>query len=209
MTDHPHMTDHPGLVDKVTVVLDKPLDRGDEQMATLTFRRPTTLVLMDMSLIQIGLADMDTLRDLLARTSIDGLIVQEVDQIDGADMLEIAHDVSAFFQVADHPALDITTDGDFVTIPLAKPIERPVLEGMPSPNIITRLRLRRPDSGAFRGLSLARMGQMETRSIAALLPRISLDTLTEADTHAIDPVDWMRIANEVGDFLLPRRLRTA
>jgi len=194
------------LAATIAVTLDKPLTRGEDQLAQLTFRRPTTPVLLDMSLIQIGLADMDSIRALLARTSTDGLIVQEVDRIDGADMLEIAHDIAGFFQVDDSDAPAITIDGDIVTIPLVKPIERTVDE---EPRPIASLRLRRPDSGAFRGLSLARLGQMETRSLAALLPRISLDPIGEAETMAIDPVDWMRIANEVGDFLLPRRLRTA
>ncbi len=196
----------PDLVPSITVAIEKPLVRGEDQLASLTFRRPTTVVLLDMSLIQLGLSDMDTIRLLLARTSTDGLIVQEVDRIDGADMLEIAHDISGFFQIEDANALEITVDGDIVTIPLVKPIP---LSDDDKVSQISTLRLRRPDSGAFRGLSLARLGQMETRSLAALLPRISLDRIREAEIHVIDPVDWMRIANEVGDFLLPRRLRTA
>jgi hypothetical protein len=194
------------LAPSITVAIDKPLVRGEDLLASLTFRRPTTVVLLDMSLIQLGLADMDTIRMLLARTSTDGLIVQEVDRIDGADMLEIAHDIAAFFQIDDDEVPAITIDGDIVTIPLVKPIR---LSEDDEAAQITQLRLRRPDSGVFRGLSLARLGQMETRSLAALLPRIALERVREAEIHAIDPVDWMRIANEVGDFLLPRRLRTA
>lgn len=196
------MADLPELPQTITIDLDTPLKRGDDAIAALTFRRPTTVVLLDMSLIQLGLVDMDVMRDLLTRTSTVGLIGEEVDKIDGADMLQIAREVSDFFQIEDFEDLEIKIEGDIVTIPLVKPIIR-------GETTLDELRLRRPDSGSFRSLSLARIGQMETRSLAGLLPRISMTPLTEADTHAIDPVDWMRIANEVGDFLLPRRRRTA
>lgn len=184
----------------ITAVLDKPLKRGDDALATLTFRRPTTVALLDMSLVQIGQADMDAMRVLLVRTSGEGLIAEEVDRIDAADMLDLANEYSAFFQVDETDALLVTIEGDFVTIPLIKPLDD---------GAIASLRLRRPDSGALRGLSLARVGQMHARTLATMLPRISTTPITEAHTHEIDPADWMRIADQVGDFLLPRRLRTA
>ena len=43
------------LAATIAVTLDKPLVRGEDQLAQLTFRRPTTPVLLDMSLSRSAL----------------------------------------------------------------------------------------------------------------------------------------------------------
>lgn len=104
----------------------------------------------------------------------------------------------------DNPAPDSPTAGRaaFIELPLDAPLTR-------GDQQLEQLRFRRPTSGDLRGLSLVQLGQMNVDELRKLLPRISTDGLIEQEVDAIDPADMMAIAGELGDFLLPRRLRTA
>jgi hypothetical protein len=190
------------------VELEGPLKRGDTELAALTFRRPDTVAILDLSLVQLGQMNVDELRKLLPRISMDGLIAEEVDTLGGDDMLLIAREISTFM---DKPAGAGAEDQDeepaeqrkmHATAHLTVPITR---DG----GDLDKIELRRPDAGALRGLSLSEVGQLQVRSLVTLLPRISTDKLTRKDLMKVDFADWMEIAGEVGDFLLPRRLRTA
>jgi hypothetical protein len=79
-----------------TVDLDHPLKRGDEEMAKLTFRRPNSGELRGLSLVQLGQMNVDEIRKLLPRISMEGLIVEEVDKLDSADIMSIAFELSDF-----------------------------------------------------------------------------------------------------------------
>jgi len=86
------------------------------------------------------------------------------------------------------------------------PLEVPIMRGETRLDSIT---MRRPDSGALRGLSLVQLGQMNVDEIRKLLPRITLEGLIVEEVDRIDPADMMEIAGELGDFLLPKRHRAA
>ncbi|MFV0625195.1 phage tail assembly protein [Sphingomonas sp. ac-8] len=188
------------------VELEAPLKRGDQDLATLTFRRPDTAAILDLSLVQLGQMNVDELRRLLPRISTDGLIEQEVDRIAADDVLLIAREISTFMEKPAAGDDDEEEPSDtrkmHAVARLAVPIAR---DG----GDLTAINLRRPDTGSLRNLSLSDVGQLQVRALLTLLPRISPDNLTRKDLMKVDFADWMELAGEVGDFLLPRRLRTA
>ncbi|MCC2976234.1 phage tail assembly protein [Sphingomonas sp. PL-96] len=191
-----------------TVELEGSLKRGDAELTSLTFRRPETPALIDLSLVQLGQMNVDELRKLLPRISADGLIAEEVDKLGADDMLLIAREISTFMDKGETVERDDDADADAprkmnTTAMLSVPIAR---EGSTA---LDKLELRRPDAGALRNLSLSDVGQLQVRALLTLLPRICTEKLTRKDLLKIDFADWMEIAGEVGDFLLPRRLRTA
>lgn len=101
---------------------------------------------------------------------------------------------------------DINPAADARAMTMSVPLDLPLVRGEVS---LERLTFRRPSSGDLRGLSLVQLGQMNVDELRKLLPRISTDGLIEQEVDSIDPADMMAIAGEIGDFLLPRRMRTA
>lgn len=87
-------------------------------------------------------------------------------------------------------------------IPFDQPIKRGDQE-------ITSIKLRRPQSGELRGLTLVDLAQLDVNALRIILPRISMPTLTSADVDAMDPADLLAVASEVSDFLLQTRLKPA
>lgn len=69
------------------------------------------------------------------------------------------------------------------------------------------LKLRKPESGELRGLSLVALGQMNVDEIHKLLPRITTPPIPPAIVAKIDPADMMQIAEVITDFLLTKRQR--
>jgi len=69
---------------------------------------------------------------------------------------------------------------------------------------ITSLQLRKPVSGDCRGLSLAKLSQVDVTEVLTLLPRIATPLITPVEAAAIELPDLMAIAEIVADFLLSR-----
>lgn len=94
-----------------------------------------------------------------------------------------------------------TTDNAFkietVTIELDEPIKRGDTE-------ITSIVLRRPRSGALRGVSLMSLMNMDVTALGVVLPRISEPSLTQHDVGAMDPADLIKCGMEVSLFLAPK-----
>ena len=65
---------------------------------------------------------------------------------------------------------------------------------------IKKLTLRQPKAGELRGLSLARLMQMDVGAIITVVPRISQPILDEAEVAALGPVDFAAVAQEVVGF---------
>lgn len=84
------------MTDIVTVPLETPLARGETMLAELKLRRPVSGDLRGISVAKLGQLDYDELRKLLPRIAIDGLIVDEIDRIDTADMVEIGGAIADF-----------------------------------------------------------------------------------------------------------------
>lgn len=93
-------TENPApATDKVsiaTVALETPLQRDAGALDTLRFRRPIGGDFRGLSMSKLGQLDYDEIRRLAPRISLDGLIAEEVDRIDGADQLELAGTLSDF-----------------------------------------------------------------------------------------------------------------
>lgn len=68
---------------------------------------------------------------------------------------------------------------------------------------ITELKLMKPRTGDLRGLMLMDVMQMKADTMAALIPRISVPTLTKPEVDAMDPADLVAAAVEVVNFLVP------
>lgn len=88
--------DAAGRVTLVTVELETAVERDAGPLGQLRFRRPRGGDFRGLSMARLGQLDYDELRKLLPRISLDGLIAEEVDQIDGADQLELAGAMSDF-----------------------------------------------------------------------------------------------------------------
>lgn len=103
------------------------------------------------------------------------------------------------------PETQTSQDGGrklFVDVPL----EAPILRGEES---IGQVRLRRPGAGELRGLSLAKLLQMDVTDTIKLIPRISTPALTEVEVAGMDPADLTECSDVVSDFLLTRQRRAS
>ena len=69
---------------------------------------------------------------------------------------------------------------------------------------ITEITIRRPKSGALRGVSLLDLLQLNVTALQVVLPRITEPSLTQADVAALDPADLLQIGTEVSNFLAPK-----
>lgn len=102
----------------------------------------------------------------------------------------------------DENTTEAATNRDIRTVEL----DVPVLCGNRE---VSALVLRRPNSGALRGLSLMDIANMDVRSLQTLLPRITEPALTSAEVSAIDLADLTAIGVEVAGFLAKKADRQA
>lgn len=84
------------------------------------------------------------------------------------------------------------------TVTLDTPIQR-------GKNTVTEITIRKPLSGALRGVGLVDLLNMDTGSLQKVLPRISEPALTEAEVRKMDPADLLQIGGKVSLFLLGKR----
>ncbi|MFA5495166.1 MAG: phage tail assembly protein [Porticoccaceae bacterium] len=82
-------------------------------------------------------------------------------------------------------------------IELESPIER-------AGKTITQVAIRKPMAGAFRGVALMDVMQMDVAALTKLLPRITEPALTEAEIRTMDPADIVQMGIAVTGFLLTR-----
>ncbi|MDX7612190.1 phage tail assembly protein [Aeromonas caviae] len=85
------------------------------------------------------------------------------------------------------------------TVTLDNPIQR-------GDQTISEIVVRKPMAGQLRGLNMTDILQMDVNALSKLLPRITSPALTEVDISAMDPADLMQLGQEVGAFLLPKKL---
>ncbi|GJA17788.1 phage tail assembly protein [Aeromonas caviae] len=85
------------------------------------------------------------------------------------------------------------------TVTLDSPIQR-------GEQTISEIVVRKPVAGQLRGLNMTDILQMDVNALSKLLPRITSPALTEVDISAMDPADLMQLGQEVGAFLLPKKL---
>lgn len=81
-------------------------------------------------------------------------------------------------------------------------LEAPIARGE---NRIDALELRKPSSGALRGVSLRGLLDLQADDIIKVLPRISEPTITDHEAARLDPADLLQAGGVIAGFLLPRR----
>lgn len=100
------------------------------------------------------------------------------------------------------PDVSVNTNPDVKTIELDVPIQC-------GNRTINTLELRRPNSGALRGLSIMDLAQINVTALQKLLPRITTPALTTAELAMLDPADLTDIGVEVAGFLAKKKDREA
>ncbi|WP_210517531.1 phage tail assembly protein [Pantoea ananatis] len=83
------------------------------------------------------------------------------------------------------------------TVTLDTPIKRGKTE-------IKEIVLRKPQSGALRGVRLQALMEMDVNAVMAVLPRVSTPALTVQEINEMDPADLVSLSVEVVSFLLTR-----
>lgn len=107
---------------------------------------------------------------------------------------------TAAIESTEPTAVDAAKSDSETVITLDYPIKR----GSKSVSEIT---VRKPKSGALRGVSLTEVLQMEVTALTKVLPRITEPSLSEAELRDIDPADLFQLGGAVTGFLLPRKFR--
>lgn len=85
-------------------------------------------------------------------------------------------------------------------IELDEPIKRGDTE-------ITSVTVRKPNSGALRGVRLQALLEMDVNYMTEVLPRITTPTLTKDEIGAMPPGDLLSMSIEVVNFLLPKSMQ--
>ncbi|KGD83525.1 UNVERIFIED_ORG: tail assembly chaperone E/41/14-like protein [Pantoea allii] len=88
------------------------------------------------------------------------------------------------------------------TVTLDTPIQRGKTE-------IKEIVLRKPQSGALRGVRLQALMEMDVNAVMAVLPRVSAPALTAQEVNEMDPADLLALSVEVVTFLLPKSALSA
>jgi hypothetical protein len=85
-------------------------------------------------------------------------------------------------------------------------LDSPITRGKQT---VTEIQVRKPKSGALRGVSLVDVLNMDVQALTKVLPRITEPALTEPELRDMDPADLVQFGNVVANFLLPKRLQAA
>lgn len=83
-------------------------------------------------------------------------------------------------------------------------LDSPITRGSKT---VTEIQVRKPKSGALRGVSLADVLNMDVQALTKVLPRITEPALTEPELRDLDPADMVQLGNVVANFLLPKRMK--
>ncbi len=77
-------------------------------------------------------------------------------------------------------------------------LESPILRG---DTVITQIELMKPNAGALRGVRLSELAGSDVDALLAVVPRISVPSLTKAECNALAPADLIALAGKVIGFL--------
>jgi len=83
------------------------------------------------------------------------------------------------------------------THPLHCPLQR-------GETLITTVAVRRPASGELRGISLAKLAELDANTLGMLLPRVTTPTLNKQDIDRLDPADLFALGVLTASFLAPK-----
>ena len=82
--------------DPNTVILDEPINRGAQVITAVTLRRPSSGELRGVTLNALANLDVAALGKVIPRISSPTLTPQEMDNLDPADLLQLAQVVGGF-----------------------------------------------------------------------------------------------------------------
>ncbi|EXU76013.1 phage tail assembly protein [Erwinia mallotivora] len=85
-------------------------------------------------------------------------------------------------------------------------LDTPVVRGKTE---ITRITVRKPQSGALRGTRLQALMDMDVNAMITVLPRVTEPALTTQEINEMDPADLLSLSVEVITFLLPKSALSA
>ncbi|MFB4342785.1 phage tail assembly protein [Pantoea sp. CS_6] len=85
-------------------------------------------------------------------------------------------------------------------------LDTPIMRGKTE---IKEIVLRKPQSGALRGVRLQALMEMDVNAVMAVLPRVSTPALTVQEVNEMDPADLLALSVEVVTFLLPKSALSA
>lgn len=90
----------------VSVTLDHPIKRGEQQIEKIELRKPRAGELRGVALFDLVRMDVTAVQTVLPRISIPTLTRHEVDGLDPADLFQLSAEVSAFLspKAAQEPA---------------------------------------------------------------------------------------------------------
>lgn len=72
---------------------------------------------------------------------------------------------------------------------------------------VTHVDIRKPSTGALRGVTLVDVMQMDVQALTKVLPRITDPALTEPEIRAMDPADIVQLGAALSDFLTAKKFR--
>ncbi|MDC8802551.1 phage tail assembly protein [Halomonas pacifica] len=72
---------------------------------------------------------------------------------------------------------------------------------------IAAVTVRKPLSGALRGVALIDVMNLDVQALTKVLPRITDPALTEAEIRNMDPADLVQLGSEVAGFLVAKRYK--
>lgn len=79
-----------------TVTLDTPIKRGDQDITTITVRKPGSGELRGVSLMDLMRMDVTALHTVLPRITAPTLTTADVSKLDPADLVKLASEVTTF-----------------------------------------------------------------------------------------------------------------
>lgn len=83
-------------------------------------------------------------------------------------------------------------------------LDEPIVRGETE---ITSVTVRKPKSGALRGVRLVALMDMDVTAMTEVLPRITDPALTKPEIMAMSPGDLLNMSIEVVNFLLPKSMQ--
>lgn len=89
-----------------------------------------------------------------------------------------------------------------ITVLLDEPLQR-------GNTTINEIIIRKPTSGALRGVRLYALMEMDVDSAALVLPRVTTPALTKTEIFSLAPCDLVSLITELTSFLVPKSALTA
>lgn len=86
------------------------------------------------------------------------------------------------------------------TVELDEPLQR-------GATTITHVTVRKPGSGALRGVALVDLLNLDVNALHKVLPRITTPALTEHEARLLDPADLVELGSKVAGFLVRKSVK--